>query len=78
MWFAVGDAPPLPGESVVPVPPRGGYPIMTPLEQVLMVIVGVAFVAGGAVIAKGSIDSKNLIEVAIFGLLEGFFRKRRV
>lgn len=42
---------------------------MTPLEQVLMVIIGVAFIVGGAVIAKGSIDSKNLIEVAIFGLL---------
>lgn len=34
-----------------------------------MFIVGVTFVAGGGYIAKSSLDAKNLMETALFGLL---------
>jgi hypothetical protein len=42
---------------------------MTLLEQVLMIIVGLFFVAGGGFIARCALDSKNLIETAFFGLI---------
>jgi uncharacterized membrane protein len=38
-------------------------------DRILMVIVGVTFIAGGGFIAKNSLDAKNLIETALFGLL---------
>lgn len=34
-----------------------------------MATVGLTFVGGGAYIAKSSLEAKNLIETAIFGLL---------
>lgn len=34
-----------------------------------MLIVGVTFIGGGLYIAKSSLDSKNLVETALFGLL---------
>lgn len=39
------------------------------IERLLMFIVGVTFVAGGGYIAKSSLDAKNLMETALFGLL---------
>lgn len=39
------------------------------IERLLMFIVGVTFVAGGGFIAKSSLDAKNLMETAMFGLL---------
>lgn len=34
-----------------------------------MVLVGLVFITGGGLIAKNSLDAKNLIETALFGLL---------
>jgi hypothetical protein len=42
---------------------------MTFLEQALMIIIGLVFVAGGGFIARCALDAKNLIETALFGLL---------
>lgn len=39
------------------------------IEKVLQFIVGVVFVLGGGFIAKNSLDAKNMIESALFGLL---------
>lgn len=39
------------------------------LERFLMLSVGVVFVVGGGIIAKSSLEAKNLMEVALFGLL---------
>lgn len=39
------------------------------LQRMLMVLVGVTFIAGGGVIAKSSLEAKNLIETALFGLM---------
>lgn len=38
-------------------------------ESIMMFIVGVTFIIGGGAITKNSLDSKNLIETALFGLL---------
>jgi hypothetical protein len=38
------------------------------LERILMVLVGVTFIGGGGLIAKSSLEAKNLIETALFGL----------
>lgn len=46
------------------------------LEKVLQFIIGIVFVFGGGYIAKSSLDAKNMIEAALFGLLGvmvGFF-----
>lgn len=42
---------------------------MTFLEQCLMVVIGLIMIAGGGFIARGALDSKNLIETALFGLI---------
>jgi hypothetical protein len=34
-----------------------------------MAVVGLTFIAGGGFIARNSLEAKNLIETAIFGLL---------
>jgi hypothetical protein len=39
------------------------------LDRVLMAAVGLTFLAGGGFIARCSLDAKNLIETALFGLL---------
>ncbi len=39
------------------------------MDQVLMFVVGVTFVAGGTYIAKSALDAKNMIESALFGLM---------
>lgn len=38
-------------------------------DRIMMFVVGVTFIIGGGLIAKNSLDSKNLIETALFGLL---------
>ncbi|MBX9721492.1 MAG: hypothetical protein K2X81_08875 [Candidatus Obscuribacterales bacterium] len=38
-------------------------------QRVLEFIVGAVFVLGGGYISRCSLDSKNMIEVALFGLL---------
>lgn len=39
------------------------------IERFLMFTIGITFVAGGGYIAKSSLDAKNLVETALFGLL---------
>ncbi len=39
------------------------------VEKILQFIVGIVFVLGGGFIAKSSLDAKNMIESALFGLL---------
>lgn len=39
------------------------------MERFLMLTIGLAFVGGGTYIAKSSLDAKNLMECALFGLL---------
>jgi hypothetical protein len=39
------------------------------LDSVLMVVVGVVFVAGGAYLSYCSLGAKNMIESAMFGLM---------
>jgi hypothetical protein len=39
------------------------------IDRIMMFLVGVTFIGGGAFIAKNSLDAKNLIETALFGLL---------
>lgn len=39
------------------------------IDRLLMIIVGLTFVLGGGYIAKNSLDAKNLMETALFGLL---------
>jgi hypothetical protein len=39
------------------------------IERFLMFTVGITFVGGGTYIAKSSLDAKNLMETALFGLL---------
>lgn len=39
------------------------------LDSVLLVVVGVVFVAGGAYLAYCALGAKNMIESAMFGLL---------
>ncbi|HEY9790800.1 MAG TPA: hypothetical protein V6D22_10400 [Candidatus Obscuribacterales bacterium] len=39
------------------------------LDRFLMAVVGLTFIAGGGFIAKNSLEAKNLIETALFGLL---------
>ena len=38
-------------------------------ERILEFIVGAVFVVGGGIIVKNALDSKNLVETALFGLL---------
>lgn len=38
-------------------------------ERFLMFTIGITFVTGGTYIAKSSLDAKNLMECALFGLL---------
>jgi hypothetical protein len=42
---------------------------MWALERVLMFVTGITFIVGGGFIAKSSLEAKNLIETALFGLL---------
>ena len=39
------------------------------LDRILMLSVGAIFILGGAIIARGALDAKNLIESSLFGLL---------
>ena len=39
------------------------------LDRLLMALIGLVFCAGSAVIAKNSLDAKNMIETAMFGFL---------
>lgn len=39
------------------------------LDRILYLIIGLAFLSGGGYIAKSSLDAKNMIESALFGLL---------
>ena len=39
------------------------------IERLLMFIVGVTFICGGGMIARGALESKNLIDTSLFGLL---------
>lgn len=43
--------------------------MMTLTEQILMVVIGIVFIAGGAFIARCALDSKNMMETAFFGLI---------
>lgn len=38
-------------------------------EKILQLIIGVVFILGGGYIARASLDAKNMIESALFGLL---------
>lgn len=38
-------------------------------ERILELVLGAVFVLGGGLIAKNSLESKNLVETALFGLL---------
>lgn len=39
------------------------------MDRILMFMVGAIFVIGGAYISKSSLDAKNFMESAIFGLM---------
>lgn len=39
------------------------------IERLLMFVVGLTFVLGGGLIAKSSLEAKNLMECALFGLV---------
>lgn len=39
------------------------------MDKVLMIVIGITFIAGGTYIAKCSLEAKNLIESALFGLM---------
>jgi hypothetical protein len=39
------------------------------MDRVLMALVGITFVAGGTYISKCSLDAKNMMESAMFGLM---------
>ncbi|MFN8655376.1 MAG: hypothetical protein U0105_03480 [Candidatus Obscuribacterales bacterium] len=39
------------------------------VDRLLMLLVGVTFLGGGLWIAKSALDSKNLMETSIFGLM---------
>ncbi len=39
------------------------------LDRFLTLVVGITCIAGGAYLCRGSMDAKNLIQSAIFGLL---------
>jgi hypothetical protein len=38
-------------------------------EKILMTLVGIMFIIGGGNIAKCSLEAKNLIQTAIFGMI---------
>lgn len=39
------------------------------MSRVLMFLVGITFVGGGTYIAKSSLEAKNMLESAMFGLM---------
>jgi hypothetical protein len=39
------------------------------IDRILMLAVGLTFLGGGLWISKSALDSKNLMETAIFGLM---------
>jgi hypothetical protein len=38
-------------------------------DRILMAIVGITFIIGGGIIARSSLEAKNLIQTAIFGMI---------